>query len=148
MNDNILVPVDGSESAFKALDFAVDLSEKYGSKLWLLNVVQSRDIPEGLRHWAEVEHVTSPPEWLLEQAVAERVLVVAEDRAKDKGARDLERVVEKGDPAGTILEVAGRHQVDLIVMGTRGLSDLQGLVMGSVAHKVCHGAACTVVAVK
>jgi len=148
MNENILVPVDGSESAFKALDFAVDLATKYGSKIWLLNVVQSRDIPEGLRHWAEVEHVTSPPEWLLEQAVAERVLVAAEDRVKDKGAGNVERVAEKGDAAGTILEVAARHRVDLIVMGTRGLSDLQGLVMGSVAHKVCHGASCTVVTVK
>lgn len=56
--------------------------------------------------------------------------------------------MERGEPAEQILETAKRTDVDLIVMATRGLSDIQGLVMGSVAHKVSHAAPCTVVTVR
>lgn len=148
MNEDILVPIDGSAGSFKALDFAVDLASRYGSKLWLIHVVQSREIPPALRQWARVEHVQSPPEWLLEEAVAENVLIAAEDRARARGAESVERIAHNGDVAKGIVDAAERHGVDLVVMGTRGLSDLQGLVLGSVAHKVTHAAPCTVVTVR
>jgi nucleotide-binding universal stress UspA family protein len=148
MNENIMVAVDGSDASFKALDFAADLASKYGSKLWLVHVVQSREIPEGLKQWARVEHVQSPPEWLLEEAIAENVLTAAADRARAHGVKSVEGVSENGDVARCIIDAVRRHSVDVVVMGTRGLSDLQGLVLGSVAHKVSHAAPCTVITVK
>ena len=101
-----------------------------------------------LKEWARAEHVDSPPTVLYEQAIAENVLAGAESRAADRGAHRMERLMERGDPTKRILEEANRCAVDVIVMGTRGLSDLQGLVMGSVAHKVTHAAGCTVVTVR
>ena len=148
MNENILVPLDGSDASFKALDLAADLAMRYGSKLHLLHVTQSREIPAALRHWAQVEHVQSPPEWLLEEAVAENVLTGAEDRARARGVESIERSADHGDIATCIIEAAKGHHADMIVMGTRGLSDLEGLVLGSVAHKVTHHAPCTVVTVR
>jgi nucleotide-binding universal stress UspA family protein len=62
--------------------------------------------------------------------------------------KSVNRLIESGNPARQILAVAAAQKIDLIVMGTRGHSDLEGLVMGSVAHKVSHGADCTVVTVK
>ena len=57
-------------------------------------------------------------------------------------------MTEYGDPAERILDCAKREHVDMIVMGTRGLSDLKGLLMGSVSHKVSHLADCACVTVK
>ena len=148
MNENILVPIDGSDASFKALDFAADLATKYGSRLWLVHVVQSREIPPALRHWAQIEHVHSPPEWLLEEAVAENVLIAGEDRARSRGVEAVARISQNGDVARCIIDAVDNHDIDLVVMGTRGLSDLQGLVLGSVAHKVTHAAPCTVVTVR
>jgi nucleotide-binding universal stress UspA family protein len=56
--------------------------------------------------------------------------------------------VEVGDPASAIVSVATAEKPDMLVMGSRGLGDIQGLLMGSVSHKVSHLAPCTVVTVK
>jgi len=53
-----------------------------------------------------------------------------------------------GDPAQRVLEHAERESVDCIVMGSRGLSDVKGLILGSVSHKVSNRAACTCISVK
>ncbi len=58
------------------------------------------------------------------------------------------RSVLDGDPAERILEYAERESADCIVMGSRGLSDVRGLVLGSVSHKVSNRAVCTCIAVK
>lgn len=147
MNKHILVPVDGSDHSLKALDVAADLAEKYGSKIIILHVVPSNEVPEGLRKWAKTEQFRDPPEAIYEQAIADGILEDAERRLADKKMDTIQRASEYGDVAKRILEVARREDANLIVMGTRGLSDFQGLVMGSVAHKVTHAAPCTVITV-
>ena len=57
-------------------------------------------------------------------------------------------VVKQGDPAKCILAAIDEESADFVVMGSRGLSDLKGLLMGSVSHKVSHLAPCTCVTVK
>ena len=148
MNENIMVAVDGSDASFKALDFAADLASKYGSKLWLVHVVQSREIPEGLKQWARVEHVQSPPEWLLEEAIAENVLTAAADRARAHGVKSVEGVSENGDVARCIIDAVRRHSVDVVVMGTRGLTGLKHVVLGSVAERTIRHASCAVLTVQ
>lgn len=148
MTKNIIVPLDGSGSAFKALEFACDLADKHGANLLLLHVVPSRELPESVRQFAEVEHLEGPPEWVYEKVVAQNVIGSAIQQARNRGIQASKGVVMHGDPAKTIVEVADSENADMIVMGTRGLSDIQGLVMGSVAHKVSHMAGCTVVTVK
>jgi nucleotide-binding universal stress UspA family protein len=53
-----------------------------------------------------------------------------------------------GDPADAILEAAKREKADTIVLGSRGLGDFKGLVLGSVSHKVAAHAECTCITVK
>jgi nucleotide-binding universal stress UspA family protein len=53
-----------------------------------------------------------------------------------------------GDPAQSILHLAKERGVDTIVMGSRGLSDIKGLFVGSVSHKINHLAECTCITVK
>lgn len=147
MNKRILVPVDGSDFSLKALDIAADLAGKYNSKLIILHVVPSNEVPEGLRKWAKEEQFLDPPEAIYEQAIADGILEVAETRLSGKNIGSFQRATEHGDAAKRILEVAKRQDADLIVLGSRGLSDFQGLVLGSVAHKVTHAARCTVITV-
>ena len=148
MNEHILVPVDGSEHAFRALELASVLAKAENRGIRLLHVVPNKEVPAGLKQFAKVEHMRNPPEYLYETAIAEGVLNAARDQALSQRTEHVECSVEHGDAAKGILEVAGRGDVDTIVMGTRGLSDIQGMVLGSVAHKVTHGADCRVIVVK
>ena len=60
----------------------------------------------------------------------------------------IETALEDGDPAEANLRVAKGRGVDMVVLGSRGLSDAKGLLLGSVSHKVAHLAECTCVTVK
>ena len=64
------------------------------------------------------------------------------------GCTDVQAKAVLGDPAGEILERAAQIGADMIVMGSRGLSDLKGLLVGSVSHKVNHLADCTCITVR
>lgn len=174
MIKTILVPTDGSEHAAKAVRFAGDLAGKYDAEIVLLHVLLRRHLDEGLRRFAEVEGpqhgrplaeaVAAIPEWQFpvskvpsnggeseEQVlsrVAERILRDAEHTAREHGARTVRRGLEDGDAAKRILQAAEAEHADAIIMGSRGLSDLKGLFVGSVSHKVSHFAPCTVIAVR
>lgn len=148
MNERILVPLDGSTHAFKALGYACDLAEKYGSTLLLLHVVETREMLQGVRQYIETEHIEEPPAWVYEQMLADKVLDDAQQQARERGITSVRKVVEHGNPSRVILSVAENQDCDLIVMGTRGLSDFRGLAVGSVAHKVSHLAPCTVITVR
>ena len=148
MYRKILVPLDGSEQALKAMDFAVDLASKYEASLSLLHVITNREVPESVRRFAEAERMEGPPDWIYEQQVGEKILSKCAKQARDKGIELVETSVQKGHPSQMIVDMAKATGVDIIVMGTRGLTDMQGLVMGSVAHKVSHLAPCTVITVR
>ena len=148
MAEQILAPVDGSEHAFRALKVACALAKAENRSIRLLHVVPNKEVPAGLKRFAAVEHMPDPPEVLYEAAIAENILSTARDHVLAQDVQDVKCSIEHGDATKGILEVARREGVDTIVMGTRGLSDIQGIVLGSVAHKVAHGADCRVVVVK
>ena len=72
----------------------------------------------------------------------------AEAIAKEHGVSRVDSVMAGGDAADVILNCAKDRNADLIVMGTRGLSDLKGLFVGSVSHKVSHLADCSCIMVR
>jgi nucleotide-binding universal stress UspA family protein len=82
------------------------------------------------------------------KSLANEILYQAAERARQQGAGQIETTVQVGEPAREILAQAEQTEADLIVMGTRGLSDLQGLLMGSIAHKVSHLAPCSCITVR
>jgi nucleotide-binding universal stress UspA family protein len=148
MSKQILVPVDGSEHSFRALKVACTLAIAEKLSLRLLHVVPNKEVPKGLERYARIEHMQATPEFMYETGIAENVLNAARDQALADGIQNVECSVEHGDVTSGILEVAGREGVDTIVMGTRGLSDIQGMVFGSVAHKVAHALDCRIIIVK
>jgi len=148
MFKSILVPVDGSENADKALKMAAEIAAKFDAKLVLVHAIPDTEVPEALKHYAEAEHIEGPPSYIRYKYVAEGIMRDAKRHAEEAGASDIETAFGDGDPATTILENATDRGVDMIVMGSRDLSSLKGLLMGSVSRKVSELAPCSCLTVK
>ncbi len=131
----ILVATDASPASNKAIDMAADMAAKYDASLALLYVIREMQLPDELRNMAEVEKIAGPRAEVL-QFVAGKILHDAETRAKDHGAARVESITREGDPASCIIEEAKGRSVDLVVMGTRGLGQVKGMLLGSVSRKV------------
>jgi nucleotide-binding universal stress UspA family protein len=146
MFGKILVAVDGSEHAYKALDVAVDLAEKYGASLLVSHVIVKHAIPpyfEGLAV-EKTEHIFKT----LGLEIAEKIFAECAARLRDRSLKSTKMAVAEGEPARAITDLAEKEAVDLIAMGTRGLSGIQDVVIGSVAHKVTILSRCPVITVK
>ena len=147
MSNKVIVPIDGSDNSMRALDIAVDLARQRGLDIELVHVIPPGGVPEGLRAWAAIEHVHEMPQWLYDDALARNVLDAAQRKIPADAGIKVEQYVETGEPAKVIIDMSKASRADMIVIGSRGLSDFSGLVFGSVAHKVAHGASCRVVSV-
>lgn len=170
----ILVATDGSDHADKATGLAAQLAAGTGAALTIMHVLQAGPIAEELRHMAEIEHLTEPdeelgprlrgmPSWMggairagvgagsdrrIAEAIGHQILERAERIAAEAGVKKVSTLIEDGDPTRRILERAKSDGMDAIFVGARGLSDVAGLMLGSVSHKVSQLATCTCVTVK
>lgn len=137
MFSKILVPIDGSQHADKAIRYAADLSKRYGSKLLLLHVVPIR-----VYAFAEVGAVLSE-----DVEEGEEILRRGAELARSLGV-EVEQRLGRGIPAEEVLRVAEEEKVDLIAIGSRGLSGVKAFLLGSVSDKVSHHAKCPVLIVR
>ncbi len=146
MISNILIPVDGSLHSKKALQLGCELAHKYGAALHLIHVTESpvREHTMALGG-AALTLRASPAE--LKQA-GSRELEFAREFAQHHGVKEITTEVAGGSPASRIVESAKEIHADMIVMGSRGLGDLAGLLVGSVSHKVTNMAPCTCITVR
>jgi nucleotide-binding universal stress UspA family protein len=146
----ILVAVDGSEHALRAIDMAADIGIHYDIPLVVIHVRSGSgvgQIPLDLVAYRQLEDLYEAESALLD-AIAWRIAEDAAERARRAGAPSVEVLIDIGDPASTIVRVSQDLGADLIVMGRRGRGDLGGLLLGSVSHKVGHLAACAVMTVR
>ena len=140
MFERILLAVDGSEHSFKAAQTAADLARIMQSER-LRIVVCFNKIPPYL---GEPNLQKAIDARLVE---AQRILQKALGFVGDVPAEVHTELIE-GDPAEAIIEVAKTRQSDIIVMGSRGLGGLAGLVLGSASQKVVSHAPCPVLIVR
>ena len=144
---NILVALDGSESASKALTLAIDLAVRYGATLHLVHVIpRPTVVSEELREFARTEHVEFPVAVAMSPQ-GQSIVGAGQARATAKGVHSLKTEILIGDPAKRLLEYAGEQAIDLLVVGRRGVSQLRGLLLGSVSSKVTSLAECPVLTV-
>lgn len=141
MTKKILVPVDGSDQARKAIDFAANLAKQNDATIHLLHVYKLPIIPEGMGEYVISDRIEL-------QALGDQIISVAQDEVRKKGGQHIEATVMEGDPAERIIAYAKDHDVDMIVMGNRGLGSFKGLLLGSVSNKVSHRADRTCVIVR
>jgi nucleotide-binding universal stress UspA family protein len=137
MFEHIVVAVDGSPQSSRTVPFGVDLAQKYGSTVTVVHV------REHARY--EGSDVDFGPPITAEDLVDG---VVAIFREAGVEARGEIRRVSPGDTPEQIIEVANAAHADLIVMGTRGMTEWKSLVLGGVANKVLHHATCPVLLVR
>ena len=132
----ILVAVDGSTTADKGLDYAIDLAKKYESILTIMHVMNPPSIPYLIPGDAFNVPIPSTTELkVILESEGNKMLL---SRKKEAMKKDVEAntLLVFGDPAEEILNASKEY--DLIVVGSRGYSRLQSLLLGSVSNKVCH----------
>ncbi len=144
MFNRILVPLDFSAPSDAALEYARTVATRFGASLHLLHVAED---PYRALYSAEVY----VPEV---EGLREEILTDATGRLKDRlqssDIRELGATADAmiGTPAWSIVEYAGSHDIDLIVMGTHGRGGMSHLLMGSVAERVVRTAPCPVLTVR
>lgn len=143
--ETILVPTDFSADAEHALQIAIELARQFGARIEILHA-----------YHVDVSITVSPlaggvvlPEGFFAQlrASAEQRVSELEKSVAERGVTAASHAVQ--DPAvQAIVDSATRLSADLIVMGTRGLSGLKHVLLGSVAERVVRLAPCPVMTVK
>jgi nucleotide-binding universal stress UspA family protein len=128
--NRILVPLDFSENTPAVLEWAAHLAEEHGSRLLLLHAYH---LPV---EFQQLEGAYLPPDfWSTVKSEAEQTL--ARYAEELRGLKiEVEAVVREGYPASVIVDEAEARGADLIVIGTRGLSGLKHLLLGSIAERV------------
>lgn len=168
MFKTVLTATDGSAHSGRAVEVASDIAEKFGARLIVLHILAQGPLTESQTRMVDTEHLAQSAQaaapsvadvpgrvkassqsravveqtWQVRRASGTEIVQQAERVAKSRGVLEITRKVHEGDPVKEILNEAEQEAVDLIVMGTRGLSDLRGLLLGSVSHKVCQLARC------
>lgn len=142
----ILVPVDGSEHATRALRVAAELASKYHSSLLILSVVAAPG-------FTLVGPVGAPADlsdyYQIGNDEANKAVQEAARVAKESGVDSTTKVIQPvASAAEAIVEFATAEKVDMIVMGTRGLGGFKKLVLGSVSSGVVSISPCSVLVVR
>lgn len=139
MFKTIILAVDGSESAGRALEMAASLARKDEAAITVVNAYQRVSPLLGSPNYqSRVKHVLTLSEELVEKA---------EQQLLAQGVTSIEKNVLEGPPSLAIIAAAKVRDADLIVMGSRGLTPVKGLLLGSVSERVLGMATCPVLVV-
>jgi len=135
----IVLGLDGSENSLRALEAARSLADSFHGKLIMVHAYpRTSDV----RRFEGYERLVSQ-----RKNAGQEIL---DDARKQLGqvAFHVEEDLLEDPPAEAILSVAETRKADLIVLGTRGMGSVKGLLVGSVSNKVAHQGPCTVMIVR
>jgi nucleotide-binding universal stress UspA family protein len=137
----ILCPIDFSRHADLIVEWATHLAEEHGSQIVLLHAYH---LPV---EFQQLEGAYLPADfWDSVKEEAARSLARYAEQIRARGI-DVKECVREGYPASVIEEEAAVEKADMIVMGSRGLSGLKHLLLGSVAERVVQKSHCPVLTV-
>ena len=144
MLSKILTAVDGSEASKRAFEYASFLAEKCNTSLLIVNIP---DIFERVGSSSKkLEEIAKKIE--KGEIDNKAMLRKFELQAKEFGIKDVRTIKQRGNVAEEILKIADKEKVDMIVLGSRGLSTAKEFLLGGVSHKVVHHAKCPVTVVR
>ena len=174
----ILVPLDGSQAAHKALTVACDLARANDAALYLVHLLLRDKEPEELHRVAELEGASESLQSAIDQAqaaparelaaeeimadrhavvravpdeiltaIGDCILEVGGKEADARGVKAVSLGLQDGPTAEGILACAADQGVDTIVMGRRGLRNIEAIALGSVSQAVGEAAPCTCITV-
>jgi len=135
----ILLPVDGSEHARRAADYTAKMATLMNARTILLHCHRTFPIKLGEPYFQKaIDTIIQRSGELLDPF---RALL-------DDQGMDYSELIMEGPPGEKICDVARIEKCEMIIMGSRGRSDLAGLFLGSVAHRVLHQAPCPVLIIR
>ena len=148
--NKILLPVDGSEHSRRAVEFAGYLGTSLGKNLTdlaLLRVISGRYLGRYMPYvdfHADLFKVSGSFKEYKKQHIEKSIkpsLDEGENILRGLGIGiDIEKLIEEGEPAHEIVRIADEKGLSTIIMGRRGLSDIMGVLVGSVTNKIAHAA--------
>jgi nucleotide-binding universal stress UspA family protein len=137
--NRIMVPVDGSKYSMQAARYASKMAALVEADILLMHCHKSFPVILGEPYFQKaLNKITRKSDELLQPF---------RELLSDANVLYEEKILE-GNPAVVICEIAGIETIDLIVMGSRGRNDLEGLLLGSVTHRVLKTAPCPVLVVR
>ncbi len=146
----ILLPVDGSEHSRRAVQFAGYLGTSLGENLKgiaLLSVITGRYMKNHLPYAdfrADILKLSDSFTKFRERHIEQNIMPMldeVEKNLRDIGKKiDIEKLIVDGDPAHEIVRIADEGKFSTIIMSRRGLSEIMGIILGSVTNKVVHSA--------
>jgi nucleotide-binding universal stress UspA family protein len=172
--NTILIPVDGSEHARKAVLVGAAIAAKFNARVVLLHILLRNvpltkvyDLARSLNISSDVLEKFKPISPVVDDfglsfptgainpvastglliEVGRHILEMEKNVAEGQGVKSLELFMEDDDAADKIIEITKRENADFIVMGRRGLGALSGMLLGSVSTKLSHLAPATVISV-
>ncbi len=146
MYRSIVVGTDGSQTAGRAVDRAVELAREGGATLHLVTAHEPVSVTRIQRQLAEV-----PDELRAIAAIqdeAEQQLERAAAQLRNEHGVEVETHALEGEPADAILRIAELDRADLIVVGNKGMTGAKRFLLGSVPNKVSHHAPCSVMIIR
>ena len=140
MLSTVAVGTDGSATASKALEAAVEIARRFDAKLYVLSAFQGADDrPRG------VNTGSAELQWEFDNDARVREMLSRTEQELRQRKIDCRTLVDEGDPAEVLVRLAEECEADLLVIGNRGM---QRRVLGSVPNTVTHKATCSVYVVK
>jgi nucleotide-binding universal stress UspA family protein len=144
----ILVPIDGSEHSLKALDYALEFASRYVADLHVLSVFS---LTEETFHLIQRVTPRTFSESYRQDVKEKKEQIVTEAVKHAQSLRPhltITQSIVQGRPADQIVKVAKELNIDLIIMGSRGIGGIKSMLLGSVADRVADHASCPVMIVK
>jgi nucleotide-binding universal stress UspA family protein len=141
MYKRILLPLDGSTMAEKALPHAIAQAKQFGAMLILLRVLEPFPHARGMSTVDIGSIKRQANEWA--QEYLDRLVADTQEQGVS-----VQSAIVEGQPNVTIMQFAEKNQVDLIVVCSRGRSGVSRWLMGSVADRVVRGATVPVLLVR
>jgi nucleotide-binding universal stress UspA family protein len=139
MISTIAVGTDGSETAIKAVDMAVEMARRFDARVVLMSVYGDSPVAGSSGKFDERELSWNPAAQIRE------ILARTERRLKLDEGIDCVTRTGKGNPAKSLVKIAEECDADLLVIGNKGM---ERRVLGSVPNSVAHNAPCSVLVVK
>ena len=139
---HVLVPIDFSATADRALAYAIALGQQFQARLTLLHVLYITPVTMD-----EMTAGVAATYLEAQETEAQRLLQASLERVQRAGLQ-AESLLVRGTPSQTIVDMAGEQGVDLILMGTHGRTGLARVLLGSVAAHIVRQGPCPVLVVR
>lgn len=136
---NILVPIDFSKTARKALEYAVPFAKYFGARITLVHIIEPLPYPTDITYGASTD--AFPVNTRKEELAA-----LARETLNPEFVNEV--IVHVGQPFDIITKVARDLGVDLIIITTHGYTGLKHVLMGSTAERIVRHAPCPVLVVR